>query len=636
MNCIQKQMLPAVKAKACLIALVLGGGLILGLGRSSDLLAQNEQNATNDWKVTTVGQVRQVLLNRPRFNLLSFDGFPGLIAMEFPAGSEEEHVVTRTSPGTGLWIGAVVPELGNEIRVSVGAGWWHDDEFWPSSANWDTIWVVNRGDTVDIGGVWPDGTEDIYWPNFSSLSDQDFVSRYNDWRIKDPSTGGLNVPHYPLYLDVIEQVSTWSTPPLDEIILRSFYITSRQWDLSQVYLTVQLNGAVGKVGANAAADDRSLYFPDHYMMVSEDGEGGSDGNAISPVGFKFMPPEEYNPSSLNWTYIWSTNNGIISEYNADRYREIMSIGEIMESQESYVGSDSWLSTGPFELSVGDTLEFQLAQVFGYGLQGVLANSRTLSKLASAGFRVPIPPPPPALEVTTQNQAVVLNWHSEHNPRGNPETYKDPNRLDKHPQPFEGYRIYKSTVGRDGPWILLDEYDIPENKYGGNLGLEYEYRDEDLLNNVEYYYTVTAFSKPDSVLNWPSQESSKSLSFQTVIPGPVPPESIGEVAVVPNPYRGDVAYRNYNPPWEKSPAGRDWMEQDRRLQFINLPAQCTIKIYSAAGDYIATIEHNDPNRGFEDWNMTSFVNQAIASGLYIFSVTDRKTGEVQIGKFVVIK
>jgi hypothetical protein len=79
----------------------------------------------------------------------------------------------------------------------------------------------------------------------------------------------------------------------------------------------------------------------------------------------------------------------------------------------------------------------------------------------------------------------------------------------------------------------------------------------------------------------------------------------------------------------------WMEQDRRVQFINLPSPSTIKIYTLAGDVIRELKHNDPNRGFIDWNLTSSVGQTIASGIYMFSVQD-KNGSLQIGKFVIIK
>jgi hypothetical protein len=140
-----------------------------------------------------------------------------------------------------------------------------------------------------------------------------------------------------------------------------------------------------------------------------------------------------------------------------------------------------------------------------------------------------------------------------------------------------------------------------------------------------------------VINFPSQESSLSGNVHTIVPGTAPPSTVGEVAVVPNPYRGDVVYNSYNPPWEKPSGNRPWwMEQDRRLQFINLPKQCEIKVFSLAGDLVNTIRHDDPNKGYEDWNLTSHVGQAISSGIYLFTCEDKTNGKVQVGKFVVIK
>jgi hypothetical protein len=79
-----------------------------------------------------------------------------------------------------------------------------------------------------------------------------------------------------------------------------------------------------------------------------------------------------------------------------------------------------------------------------------------------------------------------------------------------------------------------------------------------------------------------------------------------------------------------------MEQDRRVQFINLPERCEIRIYTLAGDLVDTIYHENPSRGYEDWNLTSSVGQAISSGLYLFTVEDKNNNQVQVGKFVVIK
>lgn len=296
----------------------------------------------------------------------------------------------------------------------------------------------------------------------------------------------------------------------------------------------------------------------------------------------------------------------------------------------------YLCVGPLDVDVGDTLLSWSAEILGMGNADVQWKSAILDRLYPKEFHAPKPPPSPHVRVETGNKNITLQWDPQTG-ETNPETYQDPYRGDNMQVPFEGYRVYKSTQSIDGPWTLLMEYDIAGNGFGRDFGLQHKYVETGLLNNFEYYYAVTAFSKRDNVLGFPSRESRIKLSAKRVIPGTPPPDDVGLVAVVPNPYRGDIAYNDYNPPWER-PTGRwkTWFENDRRVQFINLPARCEIKIYTLAGDLVELLRHDDGTRGYHDWNLTSYVGQAVSSGIYLFSVEDKRTGRVQIGKFVIIR
>ncbi|NOX38212.1 MAG: hypothetical protein GXO78_11840 [Calditrichaeota bacterium] len=572
------------------------------------------QFTTLDWKIHNVGKVRQIITNVGTIdNYNNITNYKGLINCEMPVGSNEEHVYQG-----GIWIGAITPE--GDTLVSVTRTHFTPEEFFPSAEPWDTIWVATKGDTLDIP----------YWPGYTAVSDQDFVCRYSDYHI-------LTVKdHQPLYLDVIQRSYAWSSPPLDEFIVFNFDVIPTKFDLRNVYVGYWLHGEIGNNDvADNFIDELTLFFPEKFMAVAEDNPGGNDGTAISPIGIKILRPAD---SSLTWTFRWY-NHEDLAGYGRDplRFREAMASGIIMQNRPDPERAHISVCFGPIEyLPVGDTLHFEVAEVFGFGREGLMKNAEYLEFLRDRNYRVPFPPPPPPLRVITGNHRVKLVWKPQPGDV-NPETYFDPYRGDSNPQPFEGYRVYKSTVSRQGPWTLLAEYDIPGNEFGQNTGLQYEYEDVGLLNNVEYYYTVTAFSKPDSVTRFPSQESSLTANAVVAIPGTPPPKSVGKVAVVPNPYRGDIAYHTYNPQWEK-PGGtrRYWMEQDRRIQFINLPARCVIKIYTLAGDLVNTLYHDNPDLGYEDWNLTSSVGQAISSGIYLFTVEDLDSGEVQVGKFVIIK
>jgi hypothetical protein len=101
--------------------------------------------------------------------------------------------------------------------------------------------------------------------------------------------------------------------------------------------------------------------------------------------------------------------------------------------------------------------------------------------------------------------------------------------------------------------------------------------------------------------------------------------LDRVKVVPNPY---MIASQYEPEF-----GAVRREPIRALKFNNLPARCTIYIFTLAGDKVKTIDHNSDN-GTETWDMRAAGNREIAPGVYIYLVkTD--TAE-KIGRFAVIK
>ena len=101
--------------------------------------------------------------------------------------------------------------------------------------------------------------------------------------------------------------------------------------------------------------------------------------------------------------------------------------------------------------------------------------------------------------------------------------------------------------------------------------------------------------------------------------------LGKIKVVPNPYIVSSRYEQEFGILRKEPL--------RQLKFNNLPAKCTIYIFSLSGDKVQTIEHYSDN-GTETWDMRTAGNREIAPGVYIYLVkTD--TAE-KTGRFAVIK
>ncbi len=585
------------------------------------------QEGTNiDFKWHNVGQVKQLITNVGYTANSSRLGLPMGFGTytEYPIGSGNTYCRGEES-GQEHLIGAIL-ENGRKVVSTSG----HDPgyEFFPSDESWDTVWVVGRGDTVDIP----------YWQNYVGISDQDFVSRYSDYH--GDLLPRVEAHLYPLYLDIIQTSHAWSTPPFDEWILYQYYIIPTEMDLHDVYIGFWFQTMGVGVGPQATGtDDCNKYYEDLIMMSVYDTDVNTDDDGVpGPISHMIFPPDDIDPQSLTWTY---SNVYDIPDTPDEYIYDYLSEGVIYESScdKPWRGWQMhFISFGPLDLLVGDTLHYMVGQILGVGEKGMLENAERLQWLADIDFRAPGPPPAPPVRISSANHQVTISWDAQPGDI-NPETWIDDIRLDREfePQPFEGYRVYKSTQSTTGPWTLLAEYDIADNEFFGNTGLQHEYVDIGLVNNLDYYYTVTSFTKPDIVSKQSSIESNKNTNAALITPGTAAPETVtGEIAVVPNPYHGDVLYKDYKPAWEVVPFNRSWHEADRRVQFINIPSPCEIKIYTLAGDLINTIEHNNPERGFADWNLTSKSGQTVASGIYLYSAEDTKNGKVHVGKFVIIK
>ena len=103
------------------------------------------------------------------------------------------------------------------------------------------------------------------------------------------------------------------------------------------------------------------------------------------------------------------------------------------------------------------------------------------------------------------------------------------------------------------------------------------------------------------------------------------QNINKIKVVPNPY---LASSLYEPEF-----GELRREPLRQIQFINLPQECTIYIFTVDADLVKTLNHNSLN-GTEVWDLRTEGGREIAPGMYIYVV---KALDVEyIERFAVIK
>jgi len=274
------------------------------------------------------------------------------------------------------------------------------------------------------------------------------------------------------------------------------------------------------------------------------------------------------------------------------------------------------------------------------------------------YILPAPPPSPNMEVVVESGKVTIYWQD------GAESFLDPISQEAD---FEGYRIYgaRKTVNDDlGEFSLLLEIDL-KNDIGYNTGFstiriinEFGEPDSILINDTYYhykfdnanikdgwlnYYAVTAYDQGDPDANLESLESSIYSNRVYVFPGKAAANKndwIGEPTVYPNPFKGQALWDGYG-------------SRSKMLWFRNLPNEAEIRIFSLAGDLVDIIQHEESYNGADianidaqknplmaggehAWDLITMHDQATASGLYLFTVEDKNSGQIKEGKFLIIK
>lgn len=576
---------------------------------------------------------------------------------EFPANSNIEYLFVGA-----IWVGAIVE---GDTLVSYGFdGWFSRNEMFPGSTEQDSI--LER--SIRPGSPHYDS---------SAVSEQDFIAVYTDTN----TTFAWEGHQHPLGIEVTQKSYAWSYSYAEDFVIFDFLIKNISGligppkTLEKLFMGIYVDGDVGHTSI-------SNYYQDDitgFLRVNSDGDTvniawlkDNDGdNGLTPgvSGVRVLFPDP-KTISYNWwdppTQWGPTNPNNQLDYSghpdtdAQKYR-IMSNGEIDPDQLDSnpppgidpTGMDTryFLSFGPFDVPADSTLKLTLAYVCGQPegdkdeFEDLGINARWARDVYDnppadgiPDFAGPPPPPSPNMEITPGDKKVTIRWDNS-----SEYTIDLFSRMND----FEGYRIYRSNTGVINEMQLLGEYDQVDG-FGYDFGFDelnpemeivdgdttiwYTYVDEGLTNGELLYYAVTAYDSGFTPTGLEPLESSPVINLKQVAPssGPAATEAIQEVLVVPNPYRITEDY--FEMGWENGTT-----DTDRRIDFVNLPQTCTIRVYTVAGDLVATIEHDYPDKSAikhrESWNMVSRNIQAIASGIYIFAVESEQGSYV--GKFVVV-
>lgn len=171
--------------------------------------------------------------------------------------------------------------------------------------------------------------------------------------------------------------------------------------------------------------------------------------------------------------------------------------------------------------------------------------------------------------------------------------------------------------------------------------EYFWWDCEASNGFIYYYAVTTFDR--GYIASSSQQGLTKVDHCPVsggVPFPCPDElhevpmevnaqnDLYNVYVVPNPYRSGgsrlTASNYHNFP-------------DDVVRFVNIPTDCTIKVFTVAGDLVWENVQSASNSGGGnvEWDLTNRSGDAVTSGVYIYRV-ESSNGDQVFGRIVVIR
>lgn len=277
------------------------------------------------------------------------------------------------------------------------------------------------------------------------------------------------------------------------------------------------------------------------------------------------------------------------------------------------------------------------------------------------FLVPEPPTTPNMRVELDAGIASIYWDNIAEFSVDPVTGEED---------FAGYRLYRTQLGDDLRGTIttsaqmLREWDVEGKNVGFNTGfdeirlpepvtfpgdpIQYTYRFDvpNLLSGWQYLFSVTAFDEGDD--RTPPLETSIIANAVRVFPGTPVNENFSsndaefQVGVYPNPYRVNAAWDGSSP-------------FSRKLVFYNLPSRAQVRIYTLAGEIVATLNHEaatytGDTRWFRDfggsnrlmsggehaWDLLSAANQNLTTGLYLYTVRDLDSGNIQRGRFAIIK
>ena len=437
---------------------------------------------------------------------------------EYPIGSGREYIY-RINPMVGI--------PGNVIQGR-----------YTQNEEWEAAYGYHNRDSAKIAFsdkpfTWPS----TGWPIKDDQGNPRFVSDQDSYCVYNDSNNTRQV----LGIEVRQTGYAFGLKLVKDMIFFTYKIINKSQNrYDSVYFGMYMDLDIGNApgGVPEYADDRLginralrlVYFYDADNFSSE-----WPGAPPGYFGYAFLKTPSVNGVEVGWTDFH------YNLYDDDLDRDSVQYG-IMSSSVSLMNSSlgpryfhlgsnapnphfddtatvpltgldlvAMMSSGPYTLRPGDTLRFVTVMVAGANLQAITQNTQRAYDLMAAGFTSSRPPEPaPTIRVVAGDGKVFISWDDA------AERSRDQltGRYD-----FEGYRLYKS-IDLGQHWDQMDRNAQPNigpdpvplaqfhkiNGIGDDVGLQYSYVDSNVVNGLEYWYSVTAYDAGDSLV--PSLENPR--------------------------------------------------------------------------------------------------------------------------------
>jgi hypothetical protein len=564
-------------------------------------------------------------------------------SMEYPLGSQQDHMVRG-----GMWFGAInadgdtVVSTGTVSGTAGASGTETASEFTPRKRITErSVLITSRAYSKD------------------AISEQDLLSYYTD----TPRKGDNKAP---LGIGVNQDAYLWSYRFAEAFVIVSFTIVNESGGLLKnpcfgLYgeLSSGWKGQYESWPPSGWFKKKALEYSPEHRMCSEHHYNYDGGRCPSWGAFAILGAEgtdldsiDQIPVSFNWwSWYWERDTVVTDDW---RY-ELMINGEQDETADMVPNNNDYdavevVSVGPFpEMAPGDTIVVVCAYLGGMDRDDLIHNVEWAERAYENDYILPSPPQPPRYKIRPDKGRISIFWDNYPEDKLDP-FYQVPD--------FEGYRIY--VTRKEG--ATTDEFDMVRDldivdALGYDTGMEsvrdstvisdtlytYRFDIDNVKDGFKYWVALTAYDRGMPEEGVETMESGIRATKVLTIPGTPAADGDLKASVVPNPYRGDAV-------WDGT------RDREKYVWFINLPAKATIRIFTLAGDLVKTIDFDGSTYNASDvqglrtaaernvaipggicaWDLITDEDQAVATGLYIYSIENRKNGSNQLGKFMVIR